>query len=75
MENRDTVVEVAPIVVTHIAAGRGAAVFPHTLVIAEDNAKVTVVDYFVSADSDAVPGLAPALGQEWPSNKKDGRRS
>lgn len=49
---------VAPIVVTHIAAGRGAAVFPHTLVIAEDNAKVTVVDYFVSADSDAVPGLA-----------------
>jgi len=40
----------APIVVTHIAAGAGAAVFPHTLVIAEENSKVTVVDYFVSAD-------------------------
>src|SRR5206468_4031146 len=43
----------APILVTHIAAGQGAAVFPHTLVIAEENTKVTVVDAFVSAD--AVP--------------------
>ncbi|HVS54470.1 MAG TPA: Fe-S cluster assembly protein SufD [Opitutaceae bacterium] len=43
----------APIVVTHIAAGQGAAVFPHTLVVAEENTKVTVVDYFVSADSGA----------------------
>ncbi len=39
-----------PIVVTHIASGAGTAVFPHTLVIAEENAKVVVVDYFVSAD-------------------------
>jgi len=39
-----------PIVVVHAAAGSGTAVFPHTLVIAEDNAKVTVVDYFVSGD-------------------------
>jgi Fe-S cluster assembly protein SufD len=39
-----------PIVITHIASGAGTAVFPHTLVIAEENAKVTVVDYFVSAD-------------------------
>jgi Fe-S cluster assembly protein SufD len=38
-----------PIIVVHAASGEGAAVFPHTLVIAEDNAKVTVVDYFVSA--------------------------
>jgi Fe-S cluster assembly protein SufD len=45
-------VEVAePIVVTHIAAGAGTAVFPHTLVIAEENSKVTVVDYFASAES------------------------
>lgn len=45
-------VEVAePIVVTHIAAGAGTAVFPHTLVIAEENSKVTVVDYFASAAS------------------------
>ena len=35
----------APIVVFHYAAsGAGAAVFPHTLVIAEENSKVTVVD-------------------------------
>ncbi len=43
----------APIVITHSAAGAGAAVFPHTLVVAEENSKVTVVDYFVSADSAA----------------------
>lgn len=41
----------APILVTHAAAGAGAAVFPHTLVIAEENSKVTVVDTFVSADA------------------------
>jgi Fe-S cluster assembly protein SufD len=45
-------VEVAkPIVVVHAASGAGAAVFPHTLVIAEDQARVTVVDYFVSDDN------------------------
>ena len=38
----------APIIVTHVASGPGAAVFPHTLVVAEDNAKVTVADFFVS---------------------------
>ncbi len=43
----------APLVVTHIASGPGTAVFPHTLVVAEENAKVTVVDYFVSADAAA----------------------
>ncbi len=40
-----------PIVVIHAAAGPNAAVFPHTLVIAEENSKVTVVDYFLSADA------------------------
>jgi Fe-S cluster assembly protein SufD len=40
----------APIVVVHAASGAGRAVFPHTLVIAEDQARVTVVDYFVSED-------------------------
>ena len=45
-------VEIAePIVITHVASGPGTAVFPHTLVIAEENSKVTVVDYFVSADT------------------------
>jgi Fe-S cluster assembly protein SufD len=40
-----------PIVITHIALGSGTAVFPHTLVIAEENSKVIVVDHFASADS------------------------
>jgi Fe-S cluster assembly protein SufD len=39
-----------PIFVVHSVSGAGSAVFPHTLVIAEDNARVTVVDHFVSAD-------------------------
>lgn len=43
----------APILVTHIASGAGSAVFPHTLVIAEENSKVCVVDVFVSADTSA----------------------
>jgi Fe-S cluster assembly protein SufD len=41
----------APILITHAAAGPAAAVFPHTLVVLEENAKATVVDYFVSADN------------------------
>jgi len=40
-----------PIVISHYATGANKAVFPHTLVVAEENAKVTVLDYFVSADS------------------------
>ena len=43
----------SPIVITHIASGAAAAVFPHTLVIAEENSKVTVVDCFLSADDSA----------------------
>jgi len=39
-----------PIVLIHSASGAGTAVFPHTLVIAEDNSKVTVVDHFLSND-------------------------
>ncbi len=43
-------VEVAlPVGVFHYACGAGAAVFPHTLVVAADNSKVTVVDFFRSA--------------------------
>ncbi len=37
-----------PIVITHAANGANTSVFPHTLVIAEENSKATVVDYFVS---------------------------
>jgi Fe-S cluster assembly protein SufD len=38
----------APIIVQHLVAGENTAVFPHTLVVAEQNAKVTVVDFFSS---------------------------
>ncbi len=43
----------APITVIHAAFRAGAAVFPHTLVIAEENSKVTVVDDFLSATDSA----------------------
>ncbi len=42
-----------PILIQHIASGAGAAVFPHTLVIAEENSRVCVVDTFVSDDAGA----------------------
>ncbi len=45
-----------PIVITHAAAGANTAVFPHTLVVADDNAKVTVVDYFVTLAPNPEPG-------------------
>jgi Fe-S cluster assembly protein SufD len=35
-----------PVGVFHYACGAGAAVFPHTLVIADDHAKITVADFF-----------------------------
>jgi Fe-S cluster assembly protein SufD len=41
----------APIVLAHQASGSGAAVFPHTLVVAEENARVTVADFFGSVPS------------------------
>ena len=39
-----------PIGVFHYAAGDGTALFPHTLVVAAENAKVTVADFFRSAN-------------------------
>ncbi len=42
-----------PIIITHAVDGEGTAVFPHTLVVAEENSKVTVVDHFVSTDANA----------------------
>jgi Fe-S cluster assembly protein SufD len=38
----------APIVISHAVRGSGAVVFPHTLVVAEENSKATVVDLFLS---------------------------
>ena len=42
-----------PIVIAHCASGAGAAIFPHTLVVAEENSRVSVVDLFSSTSSDA----------------------
>ena len=41
-----------PIGVFHYAAGSGIALFPHTLVVAAENSKVTVSDFFRSANAD-----------------------
>jgi Fe-S cluster assembly protein SufD len=40
-----------PIVVTHASSGAGTAVFPHTLVILEEQARAIVVDAFLSPDA------------------------
>jgi Fe-S cluster assembly protein SufD len=50
-------VEIAvPFETFHWLAGDNSAVFPHTLIIAEDNSSVSVVDYFDSATQ--APGFA-----------------
>lgn len=53
-----------PIEAFHWKHGANASVFPHTLIIAEDMAKVTVVDHYESADL-AAPGLACAVNDLW----------
>ncbi|MBI3886303.1 MAG: Fe-S cluster assembly protein SufD [Opitutae bacterium] len=40
-----------PLGVFHYAAGQGTAVFPHTLVVADDRAKVTVADFFRTSET------------------------
>jgi Fe-S cluster assembly protein SufD len=40
----------APFEVFHLVEGDSAAVFPHTLIIAEDNSRVTFLEHFVSAN-------------------------
>src|SRR5205823_4308113 len=40
----------APFEVFHLVQGDFAAVFPHTLIIAEDNSSVTLLEHFVSAN-------------------------
>jgi Fe-S cluster assembly protein SufD len=39
-----------PFEVFHLVRGDWAAIFPHTLVIAEDNSRVTLLEHFVSAN-------------------------
>ncbi|MEA3213605.1 MAG: Fe-S cluster assembly protein SufD [Chthoniobacter sp.] len=53
-----------PIEAFHWLHGEGGSCFPHTLIIAEDLAKVTVVDHFASADENA-PGLACGVNDLW----------
>ena len=50
----------APFVVHHMASGDGAAVFPHTLVILEDNARAALVEDFRSTDP-AATGFAAGV--------------
>jgi Fe-S cluster assembly protein SufD len=40
----------APFEVFHVVQGDSAAVFPHTLIIADDNSRVTFLEHFVSAN-------------------------
>ncbi|MDF9828385.1 Fe-S cluster assembly protein SufD [Ereboglobus sp. PH5-10] len=42
-----------PLLLKHIAAGDATSVYPHTLVILEDNARATLVEYFASAEPGA----------------------
>lgn len=59
-----------PIECYHITSGDKACTFPHTVVVTEENAKVTVVDYFKSADCSsaglvvAMNGLHAATGSQ-----------
>ncbi|EIQ01819.1 FeS assembly protein SufD [Opitutaceae bacterium TAV1] len=47
-------VEVAtPFVLQHTLSGDNKAVFPHTLVILEDQARATLVEFFISAEANA----------------------
>jgi Fe-S cluster assembly protein SufD len=45
-----------PIVVTHASSGAGTAVFPHTLVILEEQARAIVVDAFLSPEASTPAG-------------------
>lgn len=40
-----------PVVVHHFAGGDFQAIFPHTLAVAEDNASVSIVEYFESTEA------------------------
>jgi Fe-S cluster assembly protein SufD len=53
-----------PIEAFHWLHGRNGSCFPHTLIIAEERAKITFVDYYESSDAHA-PGLACAVNDLW----------
>lgn len=43
----------APFITSHFAHGKGAMLFPHTLILAEDNAQVHYLDLYASLDEEA----------------------
>ena len=53
-----------PIETWHWLHGRGGSVFPHTLIIADEMSKVTLIDRFESADATA-PGFACGVNDLW----------
>lgn len=53
-----------PIEAFHWLEGEGGSCFPHTLVIAEEMSKVTILDHFQSADPEAA-GLACGMNDLW----------
>ncbi len=53
-----------PLETFHWLQGENSSCFPHTLIIAEEMSKVTVVDYFQSADA-ATPGFACGVNDLW----------
>lgn len=58
-------VEIAlPLETFHWHCGEGSSSFPHTLIIAEERSKVTLVDYFTSAEESAA-GFACGVNDLW----------
>jgi Fe-S cluster assembly protein SufD len=53
-----------PVEAFHWLDGEGGSCFPHTLIIAEDNSKVTLVDYFQSTNPSGV-GFACGVNDLW----------
>ncbi len=53
-----------PIEAFHWLHGEGGSCFPHTLIIAEENSKVTLVDYFASSEPEA-SGFACGVNDLW----------
>jgi Fe-S cluster assembly protein SufD len=53
----------APLQAFHWLAGSGQAIFPHTLLIAEENSAVTLVDWFQSVDDSK--GLSCGVNDLW----------
>lgn len=53
-----------PLEAYHWLHGAHTSCFPHTLIIAEENSRVTLVDHFRSADENS-PGLACGVNDLW----------